>query len=219
MYDSIYIGGVYMKRYDDLSNKQNEVLTFVKKFIAENKYTPSVRDICKGINLSSPATVHVHLNNLINKGYIKRNAKNNRMLELMVPNEFDVSNNDVVSIPLLGKVTAGNPIEAIEHPDEYFPIPVQMIPSGKEVFTLRVSGESMINAGILDNDIVIVEKSNVAKNGDIVVAMNDDNEVTLKTFYKEKDYFRLQPENDFMVPIILKNVTIIGKAIGLYRSF
>ena len=208
-----------MKRYDDLSNKQNEVLTFVKKFIAENKYTPSVRDICKGINLSSPATVHVHLNNLINKGYIKRNAKNNRMLELMVPNEFDVSNNDVVSIPLLGKVTAGNPIEAIENPDEYFPIPVQMIPSGKEVFTLRVSGESMINAGILDNDIVIIEKSNVAKNGDIVVAMNDDNEVTLKTFYKEKDYFRLQPENDFMVPIILKNVTIIGKAIGLYRSF
>ena len=208
-----------MKRYDDLSNKQNEVLTFVKKFIAENKYTPSVRDICKGINLSSPATVHVHLNNLINKGYIKRNAKNNRMLELMVPNEFDVSNNDVVSIPLLGKVTAGNPIEAIEHPDEYFPIPVQMIPSGKEVFTLRVSGESMINAGIFDNDIVIVEKSNVAKNGDIVVAMNDENEVTLKTFYKEKDYFRLQPENDFMVPIILKNVTIIGKAIGLYRSF
>ena len=148
-----------MKRYDDLSNKQNEVLTFVKKFIAENKYTPSVRDICKGINLSSPATVHVHLNNLINKGYIKRNAKNNRMLELMVPNEFDVNNNDVVNIPLLGKVTAGNPIEAIENPDEYFPIPVQMIPNGKEVFTLRVSGESMINAGILDNDIVIIEKS------------------------------------------------------------
>ena len=141
------------------------------------------------------------------------------MLELMVPNEFQNHNNEVVEIPLLGKVTAGNPIEAIENPFEYFPLPAQMIPKGKEVFTLRVSGESMINAGIFDNDIIIVEKSNVAKNGDIVVAMNDDNEVTLKTFYKEKDYFRLQPENDYMVPIILKNVTILGKAIGLYRNF
>ena len=208
-----------MNRYDDLSSKQNEVLTFIKKFIAENNYTPSVRDICRGINLNSPATVHVHLTNLINKGYIKRNSNNNRMLELMVPNEFQNHNNEVVEIPLLGKVTAGNPIEAIENPFEYFPLPAQMIPKGKEVFTLRVSGESMINAGIFDNDIIIVEKSNVAKNGDIVVAMNDDNEVTLKTFYKEKDYFRLQPENDYMVPIILKNVTILGKAIGLYRNF
>ncbi len=208
-----------MNRYDDLSTKQNDVLTFIKKFIAENNYTPSVRDICKGINLNSPATVHVHLTNLINKGYIKRNANNNRMLELMVPNEFENHNDEVVNIPLLGKVTAGNPIEAIENPDEFFPLPIQMIPNGKEVFTLRVSGESMINAGVFDNDIIIVERTNTAKNGDMVVAMNDDNEVTLKTFYKEKDYFRLQPENDYMVPIILKNVTILGKAIGLYRSF
>ena len=120
---------------------------------------------------------------------------------------------------LFRSVTAGNPIEAISNPDEYFPLPVQMIPTGKEVFTLRVSGESMINAGVYDNDIVIVERTNVAKNGDMVVAMNEDNEVTLKTFYKEKNYFRLQPENDYMVPIILDNVTILGKAIGLYRSF
>lgn len=208
-----------MNRYDDLSSKQNEILTFIKKFIAENKYTPSVRDICKGVNLNSPATVHVHLTNLINKGYIKRNAKNNRLLELMVPNEFEIANEEVVNIPLLGKVTAGNPIEAISNPDEYFPLPVQMISKGREVFTLRVSGESMINAGILDNDIVIIERSEIAKNGDIVVAMNDDNEVTLKTFYKEDGYFRLQPENDFMNPIIMKNVTILGKAIGLYRNF
>lgn len=208
-----------MNRYNDLSSKQNEILTFIKKFIAENGYTPSVRDICKGVNLSSPATVHVHLTNLINKGYIKRNAKNNRLLELMVPNEFMIVNDDIVNVPLLGKVTAGNPIEAIENPDEYFPIPSQMLPKGRDVFTLKVSGESMINAGILDNDIVIIEKVNVAKNGDIVVAMNEDNEVTLKTFYKEDGYFRLQPENDFMVPIILKNITILGKAIGLYRSF
>ena len=208
-----------MNRYDDLSTKQNEVLTFIKKFTAENKFTPSVREICKGLNLSSPATVHVHLTNLIDKGYIKRNPRNNRLLELMVPNEFEISHEEVVQIPLLGKVTAGNPIEAIENPDEYFPLPVGMIPTGKEVFTLKVSGESMINAGIYDNDIVIIERSNTAKSGDIVVAMNEDNEVTLKTFYKEKDYIRLQPENDLMVPIILKNVTILGKAIGLYRSF
>lgn len=208
-----------MNRYEDLSTKQNDVLTFIKKFTAENKFTPSVREICKGLNLSSPATVHVHLTNLIDKGYIKRNPRNNRLLELMVPNEFEISHEEVVQIPLLGKVTAGNPIEAIENPDEYFPLPVGMIPKGKEVFTLKVSGESMINAGIYDNDIVIIERSNTAKSGDIVVAMNEDNEVTLKTFYKEKDYIRLQPENDLMVPIILKNVTILGKAIGLYRSF
>lgn len=208
-----------MNRYNDLSSKQNEVLTFIKKFVAENKYTPSVREICKGLNLSSPATVHVHLTNLIDKGYIKRNPRNNRLLELMVPNEFEIINEEVVQTPLLGKVTAGNPIEAIEQPDEYFPIPVSMVPKGKEIFTLRVNGESMINAGIFDNDIVIIERTNTAKSGDIVVAMNDENEVTLKTYYKEKDYIRLQPENELMVPIILKNVTILGKAIGLYRSF
>lgn len=207
-----------MSKKSNLSYKQNEILVFIKKFIAENKYSPSVREICKGVGLSSPATVHVHLGNLIEKGLLKRNPKNNRLLELMVPNEFDNKIDDVVNVPLLGKVTAGNPIEAISNPDEYFPLPTNMLPIGKDVFTLRVSGESMINAGIYDDDIVIVEQTNVAKNGDIVVAMNDENEVTLKTFYKEKNYFRLQPENDFMVPIILDNVTIIGKAIGLYRS-
>ncbi len=204
---------------NNLSIKQNEILIFIKKFMAENKFSPSVREICKGVGLNSPATVHVHLKNLIEKGFIKRNPKNNRLIELMVPNEFENPTDNIVSVPLLGKVTAGNPIEAISNPNEYFSIPTNMIPLGKEVFTLRVSGDSMINAGIYDNDIIIVEKTNVAKNGDIVVAMNDENEVTLKKFYKEKNYFRLQPENDFMLPIILKNVTILGKAIGLYRKF
>lgn len=203
---------------DNLSHKQNEILIFIKKFMAENKFSPSVRDICKGVNLNSPATVHVHLTNLINKGVIKRNPKNNRLIELMVPNEFETNVDSVINVPLLGKVTAGNPIEAIENPDEYFSLPSEMVPSGKNIFTLRVSGESMINAGIYDNDIVIVEAKNTANNGDIVVAMNDDNEVTLKRFYKEKNYFRLQPENDLMLPIILNNVTILGKAIGLYRK-
>ena len=203
---------------NNLSAKQNEILIFIKKFIAENKFSPSVREICKGVGLNSPATVHVHLKNLIEKGLIKRNPKNNRLIGLMLPNQFESGTDNIVSVPLLGKVTAGNPIEAISNPDEYFPIPANMIPLGKEVFTLRVNGDSMINAGIYDNDIVIVEQTNVAKNGDIVVAMNDENEVTLKKFYKEKNYFRLQPENDFMLPIILKDVTILGRAIRLYRT-
>lgn len=202
-----------------LSSRQNEILIFIKKYTAQNNYPPSIREIGASVNLKSPATVHVHVNNLIKKGYLKRNLNNHKLLELLVPNEFDQAKEDIVQIPLLGKVTAGNPIEAIENPDEYFPIPTQMIPKNSEVFTLRVSGESMINAGILDNDIVIIERKNTATNGDIVVAMTDENEVTLKTFYKEDNYFRLQPENDFMTPIILKNVTILGKAIGLYRKF
>lgn len=208
-----------MKSSKELSTKQNNILIFIKKFIAGNGYSPSVRDICKGVGLSSPATVHVHLSNLIEKGYLRRNPKNNRLLELMTPNEFDKVAEQTIDVPLLGKVAAGNPIEAIENSNEYFPIPAQLLPIGKNVFTLRVSGDSMINKGIFNNDIVIVEQTNTAKNGEIVVAMNDDNEVTLKTFYKEKNFFRLQPENDLMLPIILKKVTILGKAIGLYRKF
>ena len=202
----------------DLTTRQKEILTYIKQYYAKNKYTPSIRNICEHFNLSSSATVKVHLDGIIEKGFLRRDSRNPRYLEIMVPNEFEQSNNDVVSVPLLGKITAGNPIEAIETPDEYFPLPVSLIPNNKEIFTLRVSGESMINAGIHDNDIIIVERVNTAKNGDIVVAMNDENEVTLKTFYKKKNYFRLQPENDFMAPIILKNVSILGKAIGLYRK-
>lgn len=208
-----------MKKYNDLSTRQNEILTFIKKYTAKNNYPPSVREIASGVNLKSPATVHVHIKNLIEKGYLKRNNNNHKLLEIQVPNEFAISTNDTVQIPLLGKVTAGNPIEAIENPNEYFPIPIQLIPQNSEIFTLRVSGESMINAGIHDNDIIIIERKNTAKNGEIVVAMTDENEVTLKTFYKEDNYIRLQPENDFMTPIILNDVTILGKAIGLYRKF
>ena len=211
---------IEMKRYSDLSARQNEILTFIKKYIAKNNYSPSIREIGNGVNLHSPATVHVHIKNLIDKGYLKRNDSNNhKLLELLIPNEYAIEANDVVQIPLLGKVTAGNPIEAIENPNEFFPIPVQLIPKNTDIFTLRVSGESMINAGIHDDDIVIIEKKNTANNGDIVVAMTDEFEVTLKRFYKEENYIRLQPENDLMTPIILNNVTILGKAIGLYRKF
>ena len=203
----------------DLTSKQKEVLTFIKKFQAENKYPPSVRQICSALELRSPATVHAHIQNIIDKGYLKRSKQGNHLIELLVPNEFEMHNEDIVSVPLLGKVTAGTPIEAIEMPNEFFSLPTYLIPKHKEVFTLEVSGDSMINAGIFDGDIIIVERCNNAKNGEKVVAMNDENEVTLKTFYKENGYFRLQPENDFMNPIILNNVTILGKAIGLYRKF
>ncbi len=201
----------------NLTKKQELVLNYIKQYIAIHNYPPAIRDICEGLNLNSPATVHTHIENLKKKGYLKTSTSKNRAIELLVTNEY--LQNDVVTVPLLGKVTAGNPIEAIENPDSFLSLPSYLVPKRKEVFTLEVYGNSMINAGILDKDIVIVERTNTANNGDIVVALNDENEVTLKRFYKEKDYFRLQPENDFMTPIILKNVTILGKAIGLYRKF
>ena len=201
---------------EKLTNKQNLVLDSLKKSIANNGYPPTVREICKALNLSSPATVQVHLNTLEDKGYIKRGDSKNRAIELLVENEYEEK--EIVDVPLLGKVTAGSPIEAIEMPDEYFSLPAYLIPPKKEVFTLRVQGTSMIEAGIHDGDIVIVQKQDTARNGEIVVAMTDENEVTLKTFYKEDGYFRLQPENSTMDPIILDKVYIVGKAIGLYRQ-
>ena len=203
---------------DSLTKRQDEILTYIKEYIVSHGYPPTVREIGKDLGVSSPATIHTHLNKLVEKGFIKKDNSKNRAIELLVENEFIEKNETTIEVPLLGKITAGSPIEAIETPDEYFSLPAYLVPNNKEVFTLKVSGESMINAGILDGDIVIVQKQNVARNGEIVVAMNDDNEVTLKTFYKEDGYFRLQPENDTMEPIILKEVTILGKVIGLYRK-
>ncbi len=203
---------------EKITDKQKNILQIIKQLIAKNGYPPTVREIGNKANLSSPATIHFHLTKLEEKGYIKKGDNKNRTIELLVPNEFKENQEDVVSVPLLGKVTAGTPIEAIETPDEYITLPASLIGSKKEVFTLKVSGESMINVGIYDGDILIVEKRNTANNGEIVVAMNTDNEVTVKRFYKEKDHFRLQPENDNMEPIILNEVTILGKAIGLYRK-
>lgn len=203
---------------EELTKRQSEVLNYIKEFIVSHGYPPTVREIGESLGLSSPATTHSHLEGLENKGYIRKTGNKNRAIELLVDNEFEIKNDNIVEVPLLGKITAGNPIEAIERPDEYFSLPSYLIPKQKEVFTLKVSGESMINAGIFDGDIVIVERCNVAKNGEIVVAMTDENEVTLKTFYKENGHFRLQPENDTLKPFILENVTILGKAIGLYRK-
>lgn len=202
-----------------LTKRQKDILEYIKKFSASKKYPPSIREIAANFNLSSPATAHVHVNKLIEKGYLKRGKGSNHLLELQVPNEFEQERDGVISVPLLGKVTAGNPIEAIEVPDELISLPAYLLPKKKEVFTLRIEGDSMINAGIYDNDIVIVERGTTAKNGDIVVAMDEENQVTIKRYFKEKDYIRLQPENDFMLPIILKEATILGKAIGLYRKF
>ena len=204
---------------EKLTTKQEMILQIIKKWIAKYGYPPTVREIGEEAHLNSPATIHFHLTKLEEKGYISKGNGKNRTIEVLVPNEYIEKDENVVEVPLLGKVTAGNPIEAIEMPDEYFALPTNLFTTRNEIFTLKVSGESMINVGIYDGDILIVERKNTANKGDTVVAMNDNNEVTVKTFYKENGYFRLQPENDTMDPIILQNVTILGKAIGLYRKF
>ena len=203
---------------ESLTRRQADILDAIKRLIAKNGFPPTVREIGAEIGLSSSATTFFHIKKLIEKGYIRQNNSKNRTLELLVENEYLEKDEKVASVPLLGKVQAGNPIEAIEMPNEFFNLPVDLLPKKKEVFTLRVSGESMINVGIYDGDIIIVERQNTANNGDTIVAMTEDYGVTVKTFYKEKDHIRLQPENDTMSPIILTNCTILGKVIGLYRK-
>lgn len=201
-----------------LTKRQEDTLNYIKSYIASHGYPPTVREIASELNVSSPATIHAHLSKLSEKGFIKKEDTKNRAIELLVKNEFSNTNDSIIDVPLLGKITAGSPIEAIENPGEFFSLPSYLVPNDKEVFTLLVDGESMINVGIYDGDYVIIERRNTARNGEIVVALTDENEVTLKTFYKESDHVRLQPENDTMEPIILPNVTILGKAIGLYRK-
>lgn len=202
-----------------LTRRQKDVLDFIKKYSAEHGFPPAIREICEGVGLSSSATAFVHVRNLQDAGYLKKTNNKFRTIELLVDNEFDSKKEDVIKVPLLGKITAGSPITAIEQPNEFFDLPSNIVPNNAEVFTLHVSGNSMINKGIYDGDYVIIKRQNTAENGEIVVAMTDENEATLKTFYKEKKYIRLQPENDSMEPIILPNVTILGVAIGLYRRF
>ena len=204
---------------EKLTKKQEEVLTVIKKYIAEHGYAPSVREVCELMNLSSTATVFLHMRHLMKKVYLKQTDNKFRTLEVLVPNEYLEKNEDVVNVPLLGKVTCGNPIEAIEFPDEYIALPAFMIPKKEEIFTLKTEGMSMKNVGIYDGDIVIVKRQKNAKNGDYVVALDENGFTTLKTFYKENGYFRLQPENETMDPIILDKVEILGIAIGLYRKF
>lgn len=201
-----------------LTRKQTEVLDYIKKYTASHGYPPAIREIGAALGLSSPATVHTHVKKLEEAGVIKTSSNKFRTIEILVDNEYDEKKEDVIKVPLLGKITAGNPIEAIERPNEFFDLPSALVPAKETVFTLEVSGESMINVGIYNGDYVIVQKQSTARNGDIVVAMTEENEVTLKTFYKEDGHIRLQPENDTMAPFIFNSVTILGKAIGLYRK-
>jgi repressor LexA len=205
------------KKNSNITKRQAEVLNYVKKYIVEHGYPPATREIGAALGLSSPATVHTHLQKLIENGYLKKTSSKFRTIEVVGINEYAHQDEDVIKVPLLGKVTAGTPIEAIEQPNEFFDLPAALVPKKETIFTLKVSGESMINAGIYDGDILIVQRQNTAHNGEIVIAMNLDNEVTVKRFYKENGHIRLQPENDTMAPIILPNCTILGKAIGLYR--
>ncbi|MFZ7120457.1 MAG: transcriptional repressor LexA [Eubacteriaceae bacterium] len=204
--------------YEDISKKQNDILDFIRSELVTKGYPPSVREICVAVNLRSTSTVHGHLEKLENKGYIKRDATKPRAIELMDRDQFFKSNKEIIDVPIVGRVTAGEPILAVENIEDSFPLPTDFI-NNKECYILSIKGTSMIEAGILDGDFVIVEKQNTAKNGDIVVALVDDDEATVKTFYKESNIIRLQPENSTMDPIYREHVTILGKVSGVIRKF
>lgn len=202
-----------------VSKRQQDILDFIKGEVKTKGYPPSVREIGEAVGLASSSTVHGHLARLESKGLIRRDPTKPRAIEILEADEAaHIPRNHVVNVPVVGKVTAGLPITAIENVEEYFPLPERLAPSSENVFMLEIMGESMIEAGILDGDYVIVKQQPSANNGDIVVAMTEDDEATCKRFFKEKDYIRLQPENSTMDPIILNNVTILGKVIGVYRQ-
>lgn len=201
-----------------LSKRQQEIMEFIKKEVKDKGYPPSVREIGEAVGLASSSTVHGHLARLEQKGLIRRDPTKPRAIEVLdldgeVSTGFEYS---TVMAPIIGKVTAGQPITAIENVEEYFPLPTNFV-GDSHVFLLNVSGDSMIEAGILDKDLVIVKQQQTALNGDIVVAMTEDDEATVKRFFKEADHIRLQPENQTMEPMRYRNVTILGKVIGVFR--
>ncbi len=195
-------------------DKQNEVYNFIKLQIKEKGYPPSVGEICKAVGLSSTSSVHFHLKRLEKEGLIKRDSSKTRAIEIVDP----TSKKEVINVPIVGTITAGNPILAIENIEDVFPLPIDYVKNTKDLFMLKVSGESMIEAGILDGDLAIIEKTDSANNGDIVVALID-NEATLKRFFKESSYIRLQPENKSMKPIILDDCKVLGRLVGIYRKY
>ncbi len=209
-----------------ITKRQQAILDFIKAEIDKRGYPPSVREIGIAVGLSSTASVHNQLNQLEKKGFIRKDKSTTRGIVILAPDEVAASQQpsnvielkSIVNVPIIGKVTAGSPIEAIENPDDFFPLPTHLIPANQQVFMLNVQGDSMINAGIHDGDQIIVQQQKDASNGDIVVAMLDEHEVTVKRFFKESDYIRLQPENDLLEPIIAKDVMVIGKVIGLFRT-
>ncbi len=202
--------------YGKISPKQREILEYLKSQTLSKGYPPAVREICEAVKLKSTSSVHSHLETLEKNGYIRRDPSKPRAIEIM-DDTFNLAKREMVSVPIVGTITAGQPILAVENIEGYFPIPTEYMPN-EETFMLKVKGESMINAGIFDGDQILVQKQSHAVNGDFVVALIEDS-VTVKTFYKEKDYYRLQPENDTMEPIILKELEILGKVIGLFRMF
>lgn len=202
--------------YGKISDKQREILDYIKTEILNKGYPPTVRDICEAVKLKSTSSVHSHLETLEKNGYIRRDPTKPRAIEI-VDDNFNLTRREVVNVPMIGRVAAGQPILAVENIESYFPIPAEFMPNA-ESFMLRVQGESMINAGILDGDNILVEKCDTAHNGEMVVALVDDS-ATVKTFYKEGDHIRLQPENDFMDPIIVPDCKILGKVFGVFRLF
>ena len=199
-----------------LSDRQRAILDFIREHVYAKGYPPAVREICEAVNLKSTSSVHSHLEALEKNGYIRRDATKPRAIEIIDDN-FNLVRREVVNVPLVGTVAAGQPILAVENIDAYFPIPAEYMPN-TDCFMLKVKGESMINAGIFDGDKVLVHKQSVAENGELVVALVDDS-ATVKTFYKEDGHFRLQPENDTMDPIIVDNVDVLGKVVGLFRTY
>lgn len=198
-----------------LSAKQAEILEFMKNEIMKKGYPPTVRDICEAVNLKSTSSVHSHLETLEKNGYIRKDPTKPRAIEILDDNFYN-TRCEVATVPVLGRVAAGEPLLAVEEADTYFPLPTDML-SNNETFMLIVKGESMINMGIFDGDYLVVEKASSARNGDVVVALVDDS-ATVKRFYKEQGHYRLQPENDALAPIIVDHVEILGKVIGLYRK-
>ena len=199
-----------------ISDKQREILEYMKEEILSKGYPPSVREICSAVHLKSTSSVHAHLETLEKNGYIRRDPTKPRAIEI-VDDSFNLTRRELVNVPILGDVAAGQPLLAIDNIMGYFPLSPEFV-NNKQTFMLHVKGESMINAGIFNGVLLVVEQTSVARNGEIIVALIDDS-ATVKTFYKEKDHIRLQPENDAMDPIIVKDVTILGRVIGLYRQF
>ena len=209
-------GGFVDMGYGKITAKQKEILEFVKEQILNKGYPPAVREICEAVHLKSTSSVHSHLETLEKNGYIRRDPSKPRAIEI-VDDNFNLTRKEMSYVPVVGTVTAGQPILAVENIESYFPIPTDYLPN-TETFMLKVKGNSMIGAGIYDGDQILVRQQNYANNGDFVVALLEDS-VTVKTYYKEEDHFRLQPENDTMSPIIVKDLEILGKVIGLFRMF
>lgn len=202
--------------YGKISKKQQEILDYIKSEILNKGYPPAVREICEAVNLRSTSSVHAHLETLEKNGYIRRDPTKPRAIEI-IDDSFNLTRRELVNVPIIGSVAAGQPLLAVESVESYFPIPSEYMPN-EETFMLNVKGDSMINIGIYNGDKVLVQKQATANNGDVVVALVEDS-ATVKTFYKENGHYRLQPENDYMDPIIVDKVEILGKVIGLFRMY